>query len=1150
MLKLKLLGHPEISINNNQIIDIMSSKAQAILFYLAVTNQPQSRTTLAGLLWGDMPESSARTNLRKALADLRHSVDDYLDINRHEVAFKPNCDIWIDTAYFTVNIDSSTALDIQQLQEAVNLYHGDFLSGFYVLNAPDFENWMLIEQSRLRELVVHALHKLATYHAEQSNLIDAISYLRRLLALEPWREEAHRYLMLMLVRDGQRGAALAQYDICREMLAEEFDVEPGVETIALYERIKAGQIDVASISPIIAASTQVQTNNLVLLHNLPPQLTPFIGRQEELDTLDQLLHNPHVRLVTLTGPGGMGKTRLALALAERQLAISSDEVSAELLFPHGVYFISLAQLDTAEHIIPILADALNYSLETGGPHARSIKQQILDYLRQKQLLLVFDNFEHVLEGVELIHDILQAAPAVKIVTTSRERLRLHQEHVFAIHGLEFPSHDNVSIEKMQENEADKDILDCPSVDLFVQSARRSQPNFKLTAASWSTVLDICRMVEGIPLGIELAACWVDMLSLADIAQEIRHNLDFLETDIRDMPARQRSLRAIFETSWQRLDSSEQQVFAQLSIFRGGFTRQAAQKVTGASLQMLNKLSDKSLLQFDKPGGRYHVHEMLRQYGAEQLVTTVTDKAVIWDRHSAYYCAALHKLLPDLKSARQRSALALIEADLENARIAWKWAVACRYVDQLAQAMDSLGHFYEWQGRYYEGVKTFELAATALQIYIRQLTETDSQTANAMLVLAQILAWQSVFNRLLGYTDTAEALLAECLALLDDPILAAKDTRATRAFALLQLGSSTFVANSQFYQRYQQSLALYRQLNDPWGIAMALSSLGRSTRINGDYAQTKELWEESLERWRLLGSERNIAKVLAELSLLARYQSQYQASERLAQECLMLARDLGNRAAIADGLGNLAMAYYFLGKFQQAHEALTESLSLFDDLGDSQATMIACFRLGIANGGLGNFERASSYAERGLRIARQVNNSFGIALLNYIVGSVAVHRGNLAEAQARLQESLTVGRIVGLLTEVSFALEELALVEYASGNISQARQYAVEGLQKAITAGDTISLGMIILPVAILLAEQGNTHRTAELWAMVAGEPWIAQSAIFETARQEIKTAIASLPPDEAEAARIKGQSLDLRATASQLFEQLRGLGWGEFEVKK
>ncbi|MCB0209330.1 MAG: tetratricopeptide repeat protein [Anaerolineae bacterium] len=1135
MLRLKLLGHPEITIHDQPVTDAMSSKAQAVLYVLAVQSQPQSRSVLAGLLWGDMPESSARTNLRKALADLRRVVGDYLDISRHDVTFQPGSDIWVDVARFTANIEAPDSPTIADLQEAVDLYRGDFLSGFYVLNAPDFENWMLAEQARLRELVMRALHELATHHTGYGNLSDGIRYLRRLLSLEPWREEAHRHLMLVLARDGQRGAALAQYDTCRAMLAEELSVEPGAETVALYERIKAGQVETEPLAEPAAAPSLTPTNNLVLLHNLPPRLTPFIGRRQELDTIDNLLNSPDVRLVTLTGPGGMGKTRLALASAERQLATVSKKKPTALPFPQGVYFVSLAQLDTAEHIVPTVADALNYALETGAQKARSAKQQILDYLRQKQLLLIFDNFEHVLEGVDLILDILQTAPAVKIVATSRERLRLHQEYVYAIKGLEFPNKKRPSF--------NEESLDCPAIELFLQSARRVQPDFELTGSNWPDLLEICHMVEGMPLGIELAASWVDMLSVADIAAEIRTNMDFLEADVRNLPARQRSLRAIFETSWQRLNRPEQEVFAQLSIFRGGFTRQAAEKITGASLRMLTKLADKSLLQFDKQHSRYQIHEMLRQYGAEQLITTIIDKVIIWDRYSAYYCAMLHKLQPDLKSARQRSALSLIEADLENARTAWRWAAACRYVDQLAQAMNSMGHFYEWQGRYPEGIETFETAAVALHAHVGDLAKDDSQIVEAKLVLAQILAWQSVFNRLLGHTDTAESLLAQCLELLDDPVLAAEDTRPARAFALLQLGSSTFVAHNTVYQRYRQSLDLYRALDDPWGVAMALSSLGRFTRTTGDYLKTQQLWEESLERWRMLGSERGIATALAELSLLARYQSHYQEAERLAQECLLLARDLGNRTAIADGLGNLAMSYYFLGKFQQAHDTLVECLALYDDLGDTKSSMIACFRLGIANGGLGNFERANHYAERGLQIARQVGDSFGVALLSYVLGAIAIGRGDFVAAQAVLAQSIAIGKKTGLLTEVSFALQELALAEYGLGNLAPARKCTVEALHKAIEAGDTISLAINILPVALLLAEQGHVRRTAELWAMVEREPWITKSAFFEIARRGIKTALAEMPPPEVQTALIHGHALDLRETAHHLLDELQALGW-------
>ena len=336
-------------------------------------------------------------------------------------------------------------------------------------------------------------------------------------------------------------------------------------------------------------------------NNLPIQPTPFIGRSAELAALDKLLADPDIRLVTIVGPGGMGKTRLALAVAERLINPRRDAPSARLYndFPNGVFFINLAPLSETSHIVPAVADALNFPLQGGDD--RSPQQQLLDYLRQKKLLLLFDNFEHLLDGVELVANILQLAPDVQILATARERLHLRTEQVYPIEGLEFPNW-----------ETPEDAEAYTAVQLFLQSARRNQPDFTLHNQDDLTYLArICRTVAGMPLALELAASWVDMLPLAEIAAELQQGLDFLETDMRDMPERHRSIRAAIDYSWQKLDEKEREIFAKLSVFRGGFTREAAKAVADANLRQLARLVGKSLLQGG--GGRTAVIKFTSYY---------------------------------------------------------------------------------------------------------------------------------------------------------------------------------------------------------------------------------------------------------------------------------------------------------------------------------------------------------------------------------------------------------------------------------------------------------------------------------------------------------------------------------------------------------
>jgi DNA-binding SARP family transcriptional activator len=426
-------------------------------------------------LWGELSEAHANTNLRKALTNLRRQLPGWLTITRQTVAFNPEKLYQLDVADFEVKaVDGLAQARLDWLEEAVALYQGDFLVGFQVRAALAFEEWVRAKQSQLRELAIQTLDALAGHYPTQGEAGQALAltYTRQLLTLEPWREEAHRHLMRLLALTNQRSAALAQYELCRQVLAAEFGVEPGPETTALYEQLRTGLLTQESLA------ADGQTNDRPIFqplnpaapptrYNLPAEPTPFIGRELELRALGGMIAEPTRRLITIAGAGGMGKTRLALAAAKRQVNQSH--------FPNGIYFVPLAPLSNPAQIISAMAEALNLNFYEGNLSRR----QLLTYLSQKRMLLILDNFEHLLNsaepdnpgGVDLVAEILQAAPSVKLVTTSRERLHLQQEQLYPIHGLTIP--DQASSERPLTQDA---------VRLFQQSAKRVRPEFEIDAA--------------------------------------------------------------------------------------------------------------------------------------------------------------------------------------------------------------------------------------------------------------------------------------------------------------------------------------------------------------------------------------------------------------------------------------------------------------------------------------------------------------------------------------------------------------------------------------------------------------------------------------------------------------------------------------------
>ena len=422
--------------------------------------------------------------------------------------------------------------------------------------------------------------------------------------------------------------------------------------------------------------------------HLPTQITPFIGRETELEELARILTLPEVRLVTVLAPGGMGKTRLALEAAEQQLDT----------FPDGVYFVPLQPMTKIEQIVPAIAKQVGFQY---APDERSPKQQVLDYLQGKTLLLLIDNWEHLREGAPLISEILQAAPAVKVLVTSREKLNLSGETVYTLRGMAFPTW-----------ETPEDALQYDAVKLLVQAARRVRPDFAVTRENLDYVARVCRLTEGMPLGILLATGWLDVLSLEQIAAEIQRNVDFLETAQRDVPERQRSVRAIFEAAWERLAPVEQQVFMKLAVFRGGCTPEAARDVTEASLRTLQTLVNQALVTRAKTG-RYDIHELLRQYGYERLKASGT-LADTLRRHSSYYANFLHAHEDDLKGRRQLGALDEIEAEVGNLRLAWSQALEEQDIARIEQAAFSLTQYAEFRSRQVEFAPWLAEAVQALR----------------------------------------------------------------------------------------------------------------------------------------------------------------------------------------------------------------------------------------------------------------------------------------------------------------------------------------------------------------------------------------------------------------------------------------------------
>jgi tetratricopeptide (TPR) repeat protein len=670
-----------------------------------------------------------------------------------------------------------------------------------------------------------------------------------------------------------------------------------------------------------------------------------------------------------------------------------------------------------------------------------------------------------------------------------------------------------------------------AVRLFTQGARRAKQGFELTRENLSGVVRICRLVEGMPLAIRLAAAWVALLSPQEIARELAGSLDLLATDRHDAPGRQRSVRATLDHTWRLLTERERELMRGLSIFRGGFTREAAQAVVGATLRGLMALADKSLLS-RTPTGRYEIHELLRQYAEEKLDATPKVAARSRDRHCTYYAAALERWGADLKGSRQIAALAETRAERGNIRASWERAVAYEQMPRLDQALEGLCRFYHWRGHYHEGVEACRAAARVLE------TMAGDERPR---YLARILTWESAFfYPPLGCPKVASELLERCLDLLGT---LDADTRAEKAAALAQKGRiALYLGDSATARRsFEESLVLCRALDDRWTEADVLVGLGHVAWRVSAYDEAKDWAEKSLAIRHPLGDIRGIGEALGLLGQVAHYSGQLEESVRVRREMVALRKQIGDRRGVAFGLFDLAASLRDCAAFAEAEASLKESRAIFEDLGYPEGVALDNAFLGWIDVQRGRYDQARVRLENGLVVLRQTSrpNFTGYALIH--LGVLNLVDEDYAAAKALLKEAADIFEELGQRVDSAFAITYLGYAARAQGHAVQAHRYLHQALQTAAELCNTMPIILSIPTAALLLADAGKKERAVEIYALVSHYPFVAKSRFYEDLfGRHVAAIAATLPPDVVAAAQERGRFRDWWATAEMLAEELEG----------
>ncbi|MBN2046174.1 MAG: hypothetical protein JW757_14215 [Anaerolineales bacterium] len=1115
-------------------------KALALLVYLALHPGEQPRDVLSMLFWPEYEQKKASAYLRRTLWEIQNFLGDgWLHADRQAIGFDPDVHFTLDVAEFHAHLTAiqhhthPNGMPCQEcaahLNTAALLYRGDFLDGFSLRDSAPFEAWQLQQRQVLQSAYARALRTLALLLYQANAFNDATVFTRRWLALDDLNEDAHRLLMKIYAQDGQRHLAVRQYQECRRILQEVLGIPPDPETTALVEAIIAGKFyqPHAPLIPQVAAFNSatswlgeaLSAKAMLADSNLPTPATPFIGRSQELAQVAALLADPACWLLTLVGAGGIGKTRLALQAAQQYSAKATQRA----------FFISLSAAETESAIVSAMARATGLVFRQNGP---APKQQLLDFLREKPLLLILDSFEGLTQWGGLLEQLHAHAAGIQMLVTSRHRLRLPGEWVLEVKGLHYPGECHADIESAPMEA----IQAYSAVELFLEAARRAQIAFKPTQEEFTAIHRITRLLEGMPLALELAAAWINTLTCHEIDVEISRGLDFLETAGWTDPERQHSIRAVFDHSWNLLNPTEQSLLPRLAVFRGSFTRQAAEQVTAISLRVLAGLVEKSIVR-RTPQGQYDLHDLQRQYCAEKLAQVPADSLETYDRHCAFYSARLAEWNTALHGERQGQVLRDIETDIENIQAAWRWAVAQQKLALLEQAVEGLGMFYLRRGRFADGVEAYQRAIQSLP----SIAPEREKTMHARLS-ARLRTWQAVFTLNLEQFEQTEQLLQESALILADPQLDPQQLVAERIFMLI---IRSILANQRFdraatLEAYQQAyaLSLLSFGKAPLFFTFFWRYLMGGAPSREIYTQIEKIYlelppgDDPFERGCLL-----FVLGIAELYHTYRMEK----AEPLLMECchqFQRVDDPSTRVMIFMTLGYLWMVQ---GRFEDAFALKQRELAVYQDLGDRRMVGIARAEVGEILYHLGRYIEAEDHIRTGITYLQELGE-MQTALRQRYLGDVLLAQEKYSQAWQAYDTSCRFFQAVKEPGWAFTAMTGLSRAELALGKRFDAWEHARQALQIYRDAGlYTFFAYLTVAEIALLLAERGEISFALELYGNVNRQGYLAQSRWFaEVYGNRIEALTADLPLQDHSAAMHRSRGMDFSETVEKLLGMLAG----------
>lgn len=1185
-LSITLFGSPQIK-RGDEHLSIQRRKDLALLIYLVSASQPQSRDTLATLLWQDQTQTEARSNLRKSLSRLKSLLgEEVLVVAQNEAGINPKIALYLDTAQFHLQLnqfrqhghlkkgpDLHLCAECQKaLEEAAGLYCADFLQGFSVPDSPTFDEWQFFQSEGLRQNLAEVLEHLTWQFTSAGNYLTAIEYCRRWLSLDRLHEPPHRQLMLLYALSGQHAAALRQFDECARLLRDELSAEPEAETLELYEVIRKKRppdmVKAFGGSPR-PGTTQIRSSShssAKPINNLPIPPNPFVGREKELSEIFNMLEEASCRLLTLLGPGGSGKTRLAV-----QVASITNTGST---FRDGVCFIALAPLTDPASLVGAMSEGLQISGHVQGADDR---QKLLDHLRGRQMLLVIDNFEHLLatESIQLLSEILEVAPLSKILVTSRERLNIKGEYIFRVEGLETPREESFLSKPLP----DSVLSTFSALQLFEQCARRIDPAFKITGENYLPVAQICRDVQGMPLAIELAASWLEVFSPAEISMEVNRSLDFLQSNWRDVPDRQRSLRAVFDSSWKLLDRQTRPIVKALSVFRGSFSREAAQAVSGASVKALLDLTNKSWIQ-RLSNGRYQIHELLKQFVYEILSRETSTLEQVRKQYCDYYAGYTHSLWEAMKGPNQRGAYAGIEFEFENIHTAWLWLVAQNRCELAVQRMlPILLHYTEIWG------KTLELLAmldTAIESLGGSRKDRDQLKIEIILRTARGTFFQDGLS--VRYNDN-DAIFPIDLKNIQQAWKLAKASMELEKLGfwgiLLAFIYARFISLKDGVREIKKMIPHFEREHQQWELATAYLHLLRlmmlkSENVNDQMHILSAYLSRATNIFETLGDQINAGNIQ---SLWGEFKYMQQDIEgainqwKAARATFLAVDEWGTATSM---LWQLCSAYLELGDFPKAFDCCREMANIYmqhgvrqfavsalskesyeksrhGDLADALQIRQKCidiihdtgpeyqfawnyWEMGELLRISGDLAGATDWFERSRNIFDKEQDNIGRSFYFRGMGDIAMAGQEFRSAKAHFLESVKLSRAGNHIWTIAYSMNGHGRSELGLGHIALAEKHIVGALKLATKSRDSSLVLVVLTAYAELLGKKRQFEKAIQVTTLVCHH-----FATWHETRKQAINLLASLRESNSRArflkAEEKGNSTDLWKLVDGIIKQ-------------